>query len=57
MTATDTSTWQACRHCGTPVRRSATGTYYVDASGWDNCPNQEHSHEPADVNQDPRSSV
>lgn len=47
MTATDTATWQACRHCGTPIRRSASGTYYVDAGEWDNCPNQDRSHQPA----------
>ena len=38
--------WQDCRHCGTPVRPSESGTYQVDAGGWDHCPDQERSHEP-----------
>jgi hypothetical protein len=46
VTATETSTWQACRHCGTPVRPSESGTYWVDAREWDNCPNRERSHGP-----------
>lgn len=40
------STRTTCRHCGTPVHPSGSGTYYVDADEWDNCPNQERSHEP-----------
>jgi hypothetical protein len=47
MTATDTPSATRCRHCGTPVRPSESGTYWVDAGGWDNCPDQERSHEPA----------
>jgi hypothetical protein len=46
MTATDTAAWLACRHCGTPIRPSESGTYWVDAGEWDNCTGLERSHEP-----------
>jgi hypothetical protein len=49
VTATDTSTWQACRHCGALIRPSALGAHWIDADNYDHCEDTGNSHEPASV--------
>lgn len=49
MTVTDTSTWRACRHCGTPIRPSALSSCWIDQRDYDTCDITGDSHEPATV--------